>query len=358
MDTANSHGGIDNSQDFDSLFRNAFNAVEHLRALQRMNTELSAALEQANTKLASSESVFAERISGLEQRSHQLASELEQARKQFISLQRTFNGTVADLEAKNQHLTENAETSNRRLALYEGLHEGLRDLLEKYRAFEGDKEQARQDDDIGQESEAFSERLRQDVEEMPWRHGQPATPQADRDVEGFTVDVDALEDALQREYRALKSDLMRSAGNSSQQPETEYEDRREHLQARLVREEEIIPQPSHAGAGLETKSSPNGDVEIELVVSPFAYFDTINRFVAAIRSLPGVTSARARRFQKGTLYLWLEYGGIIPLADRFREITDFDLIVIKADPRRIQATLQPLKDSAAVDATGNAQLRR
>ena len=101
--------------------------------------------------------------------------------------------------------------------------------------------------------------------------------------------------------------------------------------------------PSRPGApafeGAPGLTSMVSGSRLELQVSKFTSFADLNGYRDAVGSIPGVQEVKVRRVHRGTLFLLVDYDGIVPLADRLSEITEFPSSRVSTSGDTIQVAL-------------------
>ncbi|MDP2726928.1 MAG: hypothetical protein Q8P59_05250, partial [Dehalococcoidia bacterium] len=126
---------------------------------------------------------------------------------------------------------------------------------------------------------------------------------------------------------------------------------------------EAKPQPSAIveDRAAETTEAGSEEGEVQLIVSPFSSFGAVNRFTSALRSVPGVSSATIRRFQKGRLQVSVDYAGVVPLGHRleelneFRVFSEFRLRVIESSQGRLEALIESSEEPGRGSPSGVQQ---
>jgi hypothetical protein len=78
---------------------------------------------------------------------------------------------------------------------------------------------------------------------------------------------------------------------------------------------------------------------VHLVASPFPNFKILSAFHRAIQQIPGVVGAKAVSFREGTLHLSVEYLGMMPLAGRLTELSEFNLRLVSSTMDTLEVTL-------------------
>ncbi|MBI4299749.1 MAG: hypothetical protein HY677_01335 [Chloroflexi bacterium] len=253
-------------------------AIDAVQVLRKRNVELEQALAEANKKLSYYEDLSGNALTSLEESFQRQAKDLEETRGRLASLQETFGKAFREVRSQSQQLVESLEAANKRLSFYERLLD-VRTLAAAESSPSGAEEGARSDSEI-----------------------------SDQEEEG----------RLEGERRAA-DELNQEALRPISVPVTSR-------------------WPSNDGAPADGW----GYNRMEIIVSPFSHFDTIARFLNAVRALPGLSELRSQSFQKGVLHLAAVYSGDIPLSACLRELPDWQVRVIEDSPGRIEAVVESL----------------
>ena len=310
-----------------STFHEPFEAVlstamERIKDLKRSNQQLIKSLEAATSRAASYQAQL-EKVLDLERENQRLAGELETMLSLLTSLKGVVKVALQGMRQEDvQELRKKLEVVYKIISLYELLHGS----------------------DQGGDTEVPT--LKADVQapathQRPERgargpHREDAEP-GNAPEEPLFGDEDATLQALMfgrestylgaepERVGAVEETVVPFASRGSQRRTEE-----------VIVHESVSDTASTEGTEL---AGPQG-AGISLIVSPFSHFDTINKFIAAVRSLPGVTAVTPRHFQKGTLRLLVEYEGVVPLLNHLRDLPQFALQIRSSSAERIEATLE------------------
>jgi len=119
-----------------------------------------------------------------------------------------------------------------------------------------------------------------------------------------------------------------------------------------------FPGINHSGSG----AGPNGGTPIltplsahpavagsrtMVEVSKFTNFADLNAYEVALAAMPGIRAVKVHRFYKGTLYLVIEYEGILPLSERLVDVPGFAPSHVSAHNNVIEVMLDTKNAQAA-----------
>ncbi len=331
------------SNDYEEVLRKA---LERIKQLKEENQALSAELTTVTGQLGSGQS-YQGKIEELERENQQLTAELHTTRKKLQALKDVVTKSFADLKQEAQHLNKKLDAAYTVLDLYELLYEAS---PSETRTERGGGQTLSGDNREDQVIVSLGKRLKA----VPGdRHQERARPSSD------------LEEPLGIIERPDQQEAFPETHDIHPDPELEAIDqqllghRAERSDTTNAYHETVIPFESRHPqtppvvdplAGTDLDNQPDADTEhmgatneIDLIASPFTRFDTINRFTASVRSLPGVTEAKVRHFQKGTLRMLVEYENVVPFVSRLRELTQFKLRIDSSSDRRVAVTLETLE---------------
>lgn len=83
--------------------------------------------------------------------------------------------------------------------------------------------------------------------------------------------------------------------------------------------------------------------EIDIAAAPLPYADDRKRFEGALSRLPGVREVRTVSTQGATHRVRVTYAGVVPLADRLRQMKEFRLRVLAQSPAVMQVLVEPAR---------------
>jgi len=96
---------------------------------------------------------------------------------------------------------------------------------------------------------------------------------------------------------------------------------------------------------------------IEMVVSPFRSFADITAFHKSLRQLPGVVDVKASSFGGGTMQFLVRHAGPFPLVGALMEMSSFDLELTSFTPERIEVRISSNEWELAPDGDSPATTR-
>lgn len=331
--------------------------LDRINSLKESNLQLTAALEAANGKLASYQG-HVEKLSTLEAENVRLVAQLEASRKQFVTLKWIVTQALTGITGDATDFSQKVDTIRKAVSLVELLYEA---------------------DDSGSQGQA--EQYIQaaghfdglDSVETPSAHPQPASPAPMWQHPEPVHEERTVSDLKPADVDGQISSLMAGLGSDPSPLAPDGIEEREPAISGNNGFHSAPPQPAWQPQATEPVESPElqpaqsapsveaprlGEMpayasQVDLIVAPFARFETINKFIAAVRGIPGVVDAKARHFQKGTLRLTVEYDGVVPLASRLSDLSSFSLAVSNTTGNRIEATLE----STEVNRSGVSNAR-